>query len=232
MFSSDFIQQLLIAVPAILLALTFHEVAHAWVADKLGDNTARMLGRLNLNPIVHLDLMGTLAFVISMMAGVGFGWAKPVPVNPGNFRHPRRGMMWVALAGPATNFILAIISGFLFSLLRGSGLGYTFVGEPIMLMLRASFTINTALAAFNLIPHPPLRRGEDRHGAAAQKTGVAILAQRAVRILHRVGPVAAGRFPHDHDADFHRSGYGRAGFCVKSSQNLRFGVAGCLPACG
>ncbi|MCE2453847.1 MAG: site-2 protease family protein, partial [Nitrospinae bacterium] len=129
MFSSD----LLIAVPAILLALTFHEVAHGWMADKLGDNTARMLGRLNLNPIVHLDPLGTLAFVISMVGGVGFGWAKPVPVNPGNFRHPRRGMMWVALAGPATNFILAIISGFLFSLLRGSGMGFTFVGEPLML---------------------------------------------------------------------------------------------------
>lgn len=159
MFSSDFIQQLLISIPAILLALTFHEVAHAWMADKLGDNTARMLGRLNLNPVVHLDLMGTLAFVISMLAGVGFGWAKPVPVDPRNFHHPRRGMMWVALAGPATNFILAIVSGFLFSLLRGSGLGYSFVGEPIMLMLRASFTINTALAAFNLIPILPFDGG-------------------------------------------------------------------------
>ena len=206
MFSSDFIQQLLIAVPAILLALTFHEVAHGWMADKLGDNTARMLGRLSLNPIVHLDPLGTLAFVVSMVGGVGFGWAKPVPVDPRNFHHPRRGMMWVALAGPATNFILAIISGFLFSLLRGSGLGYTFVGEPLMLMLQASFTINTALAAFNLNPHPPLRRGADRHGAVAQKTGVAILAQRAVRVLHRAGLAAAGRFPQDHDADFRRSG--------------------------
>ena len=159
MFSSDLIQQLLIAIPAILLALTFHEVAHGWMAEKLGDKTARMLGRLNLNPIVHLDLMGTLAFVISMVGGVGFGWAKPVPVDPRNFRRPRRGMMWVALAGPAANFILAVISGFLSDLMRGSGLGYTFVGEPIMLMLQASFTINTALAAFNLIPILPFDGG-------------------------------------------------------------------------
>ena len=74
-----------------------------------------MLGRLNLNPIVHLDPMGTLAFVISMVGGVGFGWAKPVPVNPRNFHHPSGGMMWVALAGPAANFILAIISAFFVS---------------------------------------------------------------------------------------------------------------------
>ena len=159
MFSSDFIQQLLIAIPAILLALTFHEVAHGWVADKLGDNTARMLGRLNLNPIVHLDPMGTLAFVISMVGGVGFGWAKPVPVNPRNFHHPRRGMMWVALAGPAANFILAILSAFLFHIMRRWGLGATFVGEPLLLVMQASFTINTALAAFNLIPILPFDGG-------------------------------------------------------------------------
>ncbi len=152
-------QQLLIAIPAILLALTFHEVAHGWVAYKLGDNTARALGRLNLNPIVHLDVMGTLAFVLSMLGGVGFGWAKPVPVDPRNFQHPRRGMMWVALAGPATNFLLAILSGFLFHVMRRSGLGFGLVGEPLSLMLRASFTINTALAAFNLIPILPFDGG-------------------------------------------------------------------------
>ncbi len=159
MFSPDFIQQLLIAVPAILLALTFHEVAHGWAAEKLGDPTARMLGRVNLNPLVHLDPLGTLAFVVSMVGGVGFGWAKPVPVNPRNFRHPRRGMMWVALAGPAANFLLAIASGFLFGFMRRTGLGSGLVGEPLVLMLQASFTINTALAAFNLIPILPFDGG-------------------------------------------------------------------------
>lgn len=159
MFSPDFIQQLLIAVPAILLALTCHEVAHGWAADKLGDGTARVLGRLSFNPLVHLDPLGTLAFVVSMLSGVGFGWAKPVPVDPGNFRHPRRAMMWVAMAGPAANVVLAVASGFALHALRRLGLEFSWAGEPLALMLRASFVINTALAAFNLIPVLPFDGG-------------------------------------------------------------------------
>ena len=91
-------------VPA-LLAVILHEVAHGYVAEKFGDPTARLLGRLNLNPIRHLDPIGTLAVFV-----FGFGWARPVPVNAGNFRHPRRDMIWVALAGPLTNLALAVIS--------------------------------------------------------------------------------------------------------------------------
>ncbi len=159
MFSSDYIQQLVIALPAILLALTFHEVAHGWVAEKLGDPTARLMGRLSLNPIVHLDPMGTLAFAISMAAGIGFGWAKPVPVDPRHFRNPRRGMRWVALAGPATNFLLAIVSIVVLNAMREFGLHRGFIGEPAALMIRASFIVNTALAAFNLIPILPFDGG-------------------------------------------------------------------------
>lgn len=159
MFDTGYLQQLVIALPAILLALTFHEVAHGWAAGKLGDPTARLLGRLSLNPLVHLDPMGTLAFALSMAAGVGFGWAKPVPVEPRRFRRPRRDMMWVALAGPAVNFALAILSGFLYFQMRRFGLASGFIGEPIALMLGASFTINTALAAFNLIPILPFDGG-------------------------------------------------------------------------
>ena len=159
MFDAGYLQQLIIALPAILLALTFHEVAHGWAADKLGDPTARLLGRLSLNPLVHLDPMGTLAFAVSLAAGVGFGWAKPVPVEPRHFRRPRRDMMWVALAGPATNFVLAILSVVLFALARRLGLDAGFVGEPVSLMLQASFGINTALAAFNLIPILPFDGG-------------------------------------------------------------------------
>ncbi len=159
MLSADFIQQLLIAVPAILLALTCHEVAHGWAADKLGDNTARVLGRLSFNPFVHLDPLGTLAFVVSMLSGVGFGWAKPVPVDASNFRRPRRAMMWVALAGPAANVVLAVASGFLFHALRPFSFRFWTVGEPLSLMLHASFTVNTALAAFNLIPLLPFDGG-------------------------------------------------------------------------
>ena len=159
MFSSDYIQQLAIALPAILLALTFHEVAHGWMADKLGDPTARMLGRLSLNPLVHLDPMGTLAFAISMAAGVGFGWAKPVPVDPRNLGNPRRDMMWVALAGPAMNFLMAIASLLAFHLIRRFGLHGGFFGHPATLMIIASFQVNTALAAFNLIPVLPFDGG-------------------------------------------------------------------------
>jgi len=158
-FDPGYLQQLVIALPAILLALTLHEVAHGWTADKLGDPTARHMGRLTLNPLVHLDPLGTLAFAVSLAAGVGFGWAKPVPVDPRHFRHPRRGMMWVALAGPATNFALAIASVILFFQMRRLGLGAGFVGEPVALMLQASFGINTALAAFNLIPILPFDGG-------------------------------------------------------------------------
>ncbi|MEE9274482.1 MAG: site-2 protease family protein [bacterium] len=164
MFSSDFLQQLVIAIPAILLALTFHEVAHGWMANKLGDPTARLLGRLSLNPLVHLDPMGTLAFVISMSAGVGFGWAKPVPVDPRNFARPRRDMMWVALAGPATNFILAIATLLLLIQMLRFGLHFGMVGRPLALMLKASFVINTALAAFNLIPILPFDGGRILNG--------------------------------------------------------------------
>ena len=148
MFSSDFIQQLLIAVPAILLALTFHEVAHGWMADKLGDNTARMLGRLNLNPIVHLDPLGTLAFVISMVGGGAFGAGRSGAVNPGKLPHPRRGMMCVALAD-GDEFHTGAISGFLFSRLRGSGPGLTFVASRSLYAAGELHHQNRAPLAFN-----------------------------------------------------------------------------------
>ena len=99
---------LLILIPPILLAITFHEYAHGWMALKFGDPTAKMLGRLSLNPLVHLDPIGTLMLFI-----VHFGWAKPVPVDPRYFSDPKRQMIWVALAGPIANMILAFISGIL-----------------------------------------------------------------------------------------------------------------------
>lgn len=143
------IAELLTLAPPILLALTFHEFAHAWTANKLGDPTARNAGRLTLNPLAHLDPIGTLMLFI-----VRFGWAKPVPVDPRYLQHPRRDMMWIALAGPASNVLLAFLCGML---LRQIGLMPT-VGmmDTFTRMLFWSVQINLILAFFNLIPLPPL----------------------------------------------------------------------------
>lgn len=143
------ITELLILAPPILLALTFHEFAHAWTANKLGDPTARNDGRLTLNPLAHLDPIGTLMLFI-----VRFGWAKPVPVDPRYLRHPRRDMMWIALAGPMSNIILALVCGLLLRqvvLVPSAGMIKTFIQ-----MLFGSVQINLILAFFNLIPLPPL----------------------------------------------------------------------------
>jgi Zn-dependent protease len=145
-------------VPA-LLAVTLHEVAHGYVADRFGDPTARLLGRLTLNPLKHLDPIGTLALIVFK-----FGWARPVPVNYRNLRNPKTDMIWVALAGPATNLCLAAFSALLmrfFMLLRStSNLGEfgTFI-DPLSLMAAFSLYINVILGIFNLIPIPPLDGG-------------------------------------------------------------------------
>jgi Zn-dependent protease len=134
-----------ITLAAILVAVTFHEFAHALVADRLGDPTARNLGRLSLNPLVHLDLLGTLFFLV-----FGFGWARPVPVNSRNFADPRRGMLQVALAGPLANVTVAFVVG---ALLKAPGLPIdAFTGT----VLSTLAYFNVILALFNLIPIPPL----------------------------------------------------------------------------
>ena len=142
------------AIVPIVFALSFHEFSHAYVAYRLGDPTAARLGRLTLNPLRHLDPMGTL-----LLFFVGFGWAKPVPVDPRNLRNPRRGMMWVALAGPVTNFLLAIVSLVALVVMQRFGLYQGFIGEPAARMVQACFVVNTALASFNLIPILPFDGG-------------------------------------------------------------------------
>src|SRR5258708_35217428 len=142
-----FLADLVLKIPALLIAVTIHEVAHALVADRLGDPTPRALGRITLNPFPHIDLFGALAFVIA-----GFGWAKPVPVNAANLRHPRRDMALVAAAGPVSNFLVAFVGLVLFVLARQSGL----VGAPVAQVLLWIFQFNLALGIFNLIPLPPL----------------------------------------------------------------------------
>lgn len=132
-------------IPGILIALTIHEYAHAWMADRLGDPTPRLRGRLSLNPIVHLDFLGTLLLLIAR-----FGWAKPVEVNPRNFANWRQGMMLVAVAGPLANITLAFVIGLVFRL--------QLLDHRTLLGLVADVAIyfNVVLAVFNLIPVPPL----------------------------------------------------------------------------
>jgi Zn-dependent protease len=149
----NLIAELAVLALPILAAVTFHELAHGWVAYRLGDPTAKMLGRLTLNPFAHLDPFGTLAFVLTR----AIGWAKPVPVNPRYFRNPHRDLIWVSLAGPAANFLLAAVFAAVFGfLLRGGGAMLGQYATPVMLMAQAGVTINIGLAVFNLVPVPPL----------------------------------------------------------------------------
>jgi len=106
-------QQWAVAIPPMLLAISVHEASHGWVADRLGDHTARDSGRLTLNPLKHLDVVGTLVFILTRL----IGWAKPVPVNPYNLRNPRRDMLWVSLAGPGSNMLVALASALVYRIL-------------------------------------------------------------------------------------------------------------------
>lgn len=154
---NDSILQFIILAPPLLLALTVHEFAHGYVAFRLGDPTARVSGRLTLNPLKHLDPLGTIAFFIFRL-----GWAKPMPVNPAYFKNPQKDMLWVALAGPVTNLTLAVISALMVKavVLLAQTIPYSALGEAILVPLSstliASVWINLVLCIFNFLPIPPL----------------------------------------------------------------------------
>lgn len=156
-FLSD-IPALLLSLPVVLLALTVHETAHGYVAYKLGDTTARDLGRLTLNPLKHLDPLGTLAMIV-----FHFGWAKPVPINTRRFKNPRRDMALSAAAGPISNLLLAFVSTFFYLLflrflpaLSSDSEMLTNIIFGVYTMLSMVVSLNVSLAVFNLIPIPPL----------------------------------------------------------------------------
>ena len=149
--------ELLLSLPAVLLSLTLHECAHGWVAYRLGDPTARDLGRLTLNPMRHLDPIGALSLLFFRI-----GWAKPVPINPRNFKRPRLGMALTASAGPLSNLLIALVSTFIF-LLIDRGARNVVPSSPLFLFLYYLFRffyllhlMNLALSLFNLLPLPPL----------------------------------------------------------------------------
>jgi len=146
----------------VMFAIVLHEVAHGWMADKLGDSTARWMGRLTLNPLKHIDPFGTLlipALLIISGAPFIFGYAKPVPVNFAKLNHPKSDMVWVALAGPLTNLALAFLSVGLLSVIIHLPDSLLWFAQPLAAMLQASVIINVVLFVVNLIPLPPLDGG-------------------------------------------------------------------------
>lgn len=156
---TELIQTVLIYALPVLFAITVHEAAHGYAARHFGDNTAAMMGRITLNPIKHIDPIGTILMPLLLYFATSgaflFGYAKPVPVNFGHLRNPKRDMIWVALAGPASNFVQAIFWGLILILLVGTGVHERFFLE----MCRAGIMVNLVMWAFNLFPLPPLDGG-------------------------------------------------------------------------
>jgi Zn-dependent protease len=156
---SDLIQTVLIYALPVIFAITLHEAAHGYAAQRLGDSTAAMLGRVTLNPLVHIDPMGTILMPLLLYFSTGgaflFGYAKPVPVRFDHLRHPKRDMVWVALAGPVANLLQALLWGILLYALAATGVSERFFIE----MCKAGMLTNVVMFAFNLFPLPPLDGG-------------------------------------------------------------------------
>jgi Zn-dependent protease len=154
----NLIQKVSVFALPVIFAITMHEAAHGYAARYFGDRTAEMLGRISLNPLRHIDPIGTILVptITMFLGGVLFGWAKPVPVNFGNLRHPKQDMFWVAAAGPFANLAMAIFWALVIKVAHGLG---GFFGQPLAMMGMAGITINAILAALNLLPIPPLDGG-------------------------------------------------------------------------
>ncbi len=179
MDTNELIQTVLIYALPVVFAITLHEAAHGWVAQQLGDPTAALLGRVTLNPLPHIDPVGTILMPLLLYFGTGgaflFGYAKPVPVRFDQLRRPKRDMVWVALAGPASNLLQALMWGALTLVLLRTGVEERFFTE----MCRAGVLVNVVMFAFNLFPLPPLDGG---------RILVGLLPWRAAVLLSRVEP--------------------------------------------
>ena len=180
--SDNAIQSIILSIIPLLLAITLHEAAHGWAAKHFGDATAFMLGRITLNPLKHIDLIGTIIMPIALWVlsngSFTFGYAKPVPVNFNNLNNPKRDMVWVAFAGPGVNLIQAFIWGLIAILAAGIGLEGS-MGQFVYGMCQAGVWINVLLFVFNLLPLPPLDGG---------RIAVGLLPQQQSNLLARVEP--------------------------------------------
>jgi Zn-dependent protease len=164
----------------VILAITLHEAAHGYVAKRYGDLTAYAQGRVTLNPLRHIDPMGTVIVPLLLLAVSSpylFGWAKPVPVNFGNLRHPKRDMLWVAAAGPGANLLMAFLWALVFKL--GLAIPESNFSEPMLLMGQAGILINVILLVLNLLPLPPLDGG---------RIAVSLLPQRIAYRFAQIEP--------------------------------------------
>lgn len=181
------IRFVLVQAFAIFFAITVHEAAHAWMANKLGDPTAAALGRASLNPLVHIDLFGTIIFplLLILLKQPVFGWAKPVPYNPNNLRRPRRGGLWISFAGPVANLATAAAAVLAYQALKAVGTNVPVASmwsKPlggVVVILFVTALVNVSLAVFNLIPIPPL----DGSGVLA-----GLLSERAAAQYERLRP--------------------------------------------
>ncbi|MBY0575521.1 MAG: site-2 protease family protein [Gallionellaceae bacterium] len=174
-----FIQTVAIAAIPILFAITLHEAAHGYVARHFGDMTAYQQGRISLNPLRHIDPVGTilLPLLTMLLGGILFGWAKPVPVNFGALRHPKKDMLWVALAGPASNLAMAVGWVLLYKLAWSNPGNY--FAEPLLEMAGIGIKINAVLMVLNMLPLPPLDGG---------RIAISLLPHRQAYQLSRIEP--------------------------------------------
>ncbi len=184
--NTQILMVIILYVPALILAVSFHEAAHAWAANRLGDPSAKMMGRVSLNPIRHIDLVGSVIvplFLAVSGAGVMFGWAKPVPVYLHNLSNPKRDNALIAAAGPASNLLQALFAAFLMRTLSfAPNFVYPLI-EPFTTFCAASIFINIILAIFNLIPIPPLDGGSVLAGFLPDEAAEKLMSLRSYGML-------------------------------------------------